>query len=126
MTKNCAKWCHANLFPLSRALDVFLECVPFKVLTFKNSLFIQNHMLYKPPYSDTTWDAGKHDEIPDEYKPSTLMVEKLHNTPIKYKISEDAYNGVIIEDGFPVYGIDNAKLKIKGIEFDLLKIYLKI
>ena len=83
-------------------------------------------MLYKPPYSDTTWDAGKHDEIPDEYKPSTLMVEKLHNTPIKYKISEDAYNGVIIEDGFPAYGLDNAKLKIKGIEFDLLKIYLKI
>ena len=126
MSKNCAQWCHTNLFPLSRALDVFLECVPFKVLTFKNSLFIQNHMLYKPPYSDTPWDAGRHDEIPDEYKPSTLQVERLHDTPLSYKISEDTHNGVIIEDGFPVYGIDYAKLKIKGIEFDLLKIYLKI
>jgi GR25 family glycosyltransferase involved in LPS biosynthesis len=122
MTKNCAQWCHTNLFPLSRALDVFLECVPFKVLTFKNSLFIQNHMLYEPPYSDVL----KLDEIPDEYRPSTLEVEGLLDVPIEYSIPEDIYLGMVIEHGFPVYGIDYTKLKIKDIEFDLLKIYLKI
>lgn len=107
LNKKSAQWFYENTKKIKYAADIRLEISPFKVVTLKESVFVQR-------YHDYT----KHkDKIINEAKYSWVF-EFLHATTIECfeKGTPNSWeeNGMLISNYVPVENISYSKKNIKG------------